>query len=133
LGSVGWHLALQRDYPEALRCCRQALELCRELDYKIAEGHAWHSLGFIHLQVGEPGRAISCYGQARDTYAQVMDRYYESQALTGLGDARLSAGERAQAREAWRQALAILEDLHHSDADGVRAKLDCVAVPGHVP
>jgi hypothetical protein len=29
----------------------------------------------------------------------------------------------AQAREAWQQALAILQDLHHPNAGQVRAKL----------
>jgi hypothetical protein len=33
------------------------------------------------------------------------------------------AGELAQAREAWQQALAILEDLQHPDAGQLRAKL----------
>lgn len=27
LDSVGWHLAIQQDYPEALRCCRQLARL----------------------------------------------------------------------------------------------------------
>jgi hypothetical protein len=35
----------------------------------------------------------------------------------------LAAGELARARDAWQQALAILEDLQHPDADQVRAKL----------
>jgi|GEM_PF-4772242 hypothetical protein len=43
--------------------------------------------------------------------------------LTSLGDTRRTAGEPAQAREAWQQALAILEDLRHPDADRVRAEL----------
>jgi hypothetical protein len=43
--------------------------------------------------------------------------------LTHLGDSRHAAGELAQAREAWQQALAILEDIQHHDAGEVRAKL----------
>ena len=43
--------------------------------------------------------------------------------LVHLGDAYHAAGDLDQARQAWEQALAILEDLHHSDADQVRARL----------
>ena len=45
------------------------------------------------------------------------------EALTRLGDTHHAAGELAQARQAWQQALAILEDLQHPDAGQVRAKL----------
>ena len=50
-------------------------------------------------------------------------RVDEADALTRLGDTRHAADELAQARQAWQQALAILEDLQHRDADQVRAKL----------
>jgi hypothetical protein len=43
--------------------------------------------------------------------------------FTHLGDTHHAAGDPARAREAWRQALAILEDLQRSDAAQVRAKL----------
>jgi hypothetical protein len=52
-----------------------------------------------------------------------MDRYYESKALTGLGNARLDAGDLASARQAWQGALAILEDLGHSDAGQLRVRI----------
>jgi DNA-binding SARP family transcriptional activator/tetratricopeptide (TPR) repeat protein len=123
LDSVGWYLAVQRDYPGALRHCRQSLELCQELGYKNAEGHAWHSLGFIHLQLGQPAQAISCHEQAIDIYRQLMDRYYESKALTGLGNARLDTGNLAGARQAWHDALAILDDLGHADARQLRERI----------
>lgn len=51
------------------------------------------------------------------------DRVHEAQALTHLGDTRQAAGQLPQAREAWQQALAILDDLEHPDAGQVRAKL----------
>ena len=43
--------------------------------------------------------------------------------LVHLGDAYHAAGEPDHARQAWQEALAILEDLNHSDADQVRARL----------
>jgi hypothetical protein len=50
-------------------------------------------------------------------------RSAEADTLTHLGDSRHASGELTQAREAWQQALAILEDIQHPDAAKVRAKL----------
>jgi len=44
-------------------------------------------------------------------------------ALNNLGDACDAAGQPTAARDAWRQALAILDDLHHPDGAHIRAKL----------
>jgi hypothetical protein len=41
-----------------------------------------------------------------------------------VGDIRHAADDLPGAREAWQQALTILDDLGHPDADKVRAKLD---------
>ena len=43
--------------------------------------------------------------------------------LPHLGDTRHAADDPRLAGQAWRQTLAILDDLRHPDADGVRAKL----------
>jgi len=51
-------------------------------------------------------------------------RYYETTMLVHLGDAYHAAGDLDHARQAWQEALAILENLNHSDADQVRARLD---------
>jgi hypothetical protein len=48
------------------------------------------------------------------------DRFDEAVALTHLGGTHYAVGELGQAREAWQQALAILEDLQHPDAGQVR-------------
>ena len=40
-----------------------------------------------------------------------------------LGDAHQAAGDGAAARRAWQQALALLEDLGHLDAEKLRSRL----------
>jgi hypothetical protein len=51
--------------------------------------------------------------------------------LLYLGQARGALGSPSAARQAWRQALAILEELHHPEAADVRSLLDgLAAVPG---
>ena len=42
---------------------------------------------------------------------------------THLGDTYRARGELRDAVGAWRQALGILDDLNHPDAEKVRAKL----------
>jgi predicted negative regulator of RcsB-dependent stress response len=49
--------------------------------------------------------------------------YYQTTWLIHLGDAYHAAGKPAQARHTWQQALDILQELKHSDADQVRARL----------
>jgi predicted negative regulator of RcsB-dependent stress response len=43
--------------------------------------------------------------------------------LTHLGDTWRSSGDHQAARDAWQQALDILDDLGHQDAAEVRASL----------
>jgi hypothetical protein len=51
----------------------------------------------------------------------------EADTLTHLGDALHAGGELVQARDAWQQARHILDELHHPDAEQVRAKLAVAA------
>ena len=84
---------------------------------------AWDSLGYAEHHLGNFAEAVACYQRALSISRESGDRYHEAEALTHLGDTHQAAGELAQAREAWQQALAILDDLQHPDADQVRAKL----------
>jgi hypothetical protein len=53
----------------------------------------------------------------------------EADALTHLGDTRQAAGDTGSARAAWQQALAILDDIGHPEAQAVRDRLQTAAVP----
>jgi hypothetical protein len=46
-------------------------------------------------------------------FSELRDRFDETSTLLNLGDAHLDAGDRAGARDAWREALTILEELEH--------------------
>jgi predicted negative regulator of RcsB-dependent stress response len=54
----------------------------------------------------------------------VSDRSEQAGVLTRLGDAHRALGDRAAAREAWQQALAVLDDLHDPGAAEVESRLD---------
>jgi len=53
-----------------------------------------------------------------------MDPASDADILTLLGDAHYARGDDQAARDAWQQALTILDDLHHPGANAVGAKLD---------
>ena len=49
--------------------------------------------------------------------------YLQAMVLIHLGDACEAAGDRDDGRRAWRQALAMLDDLRHPEAERARARL----------
>src|SRR5262249_37814425 len=81
------------------------------------------SLGYAHHHLGHHTQAIACYQHALRLLRDLGDRYHEATTLTHLGDTHHTAGNPDAARDAWQQALTILDQLDHPHADTVRAKL----------
>jgi DNA-binding SARP family transcriptional activator/tetratricopeptide (TPR) repeat protein len=123
LNAVGWYSALLGDSQDALRYCGQALELHRETGNRFEEATTLDSLGYCCHQAGHHAQAAAYYRQALRAYADAGDRYYRAQTLIHLGETQHASGHRRAGRDAWLQALAILDDLHHPDARPVRARL----------
>ena len=53
----------------------------------------------------------------------LADRFNEADTLSSLGDVYHEAGNVAAARQAWRYALRIFEEIEHPDAEQVRDRL----------
>jgi DNA-binding SARP family transcriptional activator len=123
LNSFGWCHSLLGDHRTALDHCRDALALQREGDDRRGMAYTLDSLGYIHHQLGEYPAAIACYEEAIDLLRAADDRYYQADALHHLGDTHRALDQADAACAAWRRALAILDQLHHPDADTIRAKL----------
>jgi DNA-binding SARP family transcriptional activator/tetratricopeptide (TPR) repeat protein len=123
LNGVGWYYALLGNNQRALSYCGRALELYREVGNRSGEGATLDSLGYCHHQSGHHGQAEAFYQQALGAYADLSDRSCRAHTLIHLAETREATGDQATARSLWRQALAILDELHHHDADAVRAKL----------
>jgi tetratricopeptide (TPR) repeat protein/transcriptional regulator with XRE-family HTH domain len=125
VNNIGWCHSQLGNYREALTWCHQAIALHEELG--DAHGQAamstWDSLGYAYYQLGEYAEAASCLSKAVDLFAEFGDRHGQAEALAHLGDAQLAVGQPEIARGAWTQALAILDDLHHPDAEQLRARL----------
>ncbi|MGO9292315.1 MAG: AfsR/SARP family transcriptional regulator [Streptosporangiaceae bacterium] len=123
LNAAGWLHAVLGDHEQALRCCGQALELFRGLGSTEGVASALDSLGYAHQQAGNYTDATAYYQQSADLHRGSGGRWGLAEALGHLGDVGHAAGNPGQARAAWQEALAILDDLHHPDADRIRAKL----------
>ena len=129
LNNVGWCYGLLSDFEQARAFCQRSLALCAETGHRSLrlEGNVWDSLGYAEQHLGNLTEAAECYQRALGIARETGERSLEAEALTHLGDARHTAGDLARAQEAWRQALVILDDVQHPDADQVRAKLDGMA------
>ena len=126
LNNLGWIHANLGNYTEAVACCRRALELHAEAGDCFGEAATWDSLGYAHHRLAQYAPAITCYEQALALLHEIGDvhyRYHMAGTLTHLGDTFQAAGNPRAARNAWQQALAILDELHHQDGDALRAKL----------
>jgi DNA-binding SARP family transcriptional activator/tetratricopeptide (TPR) repeat protein len=121
LNNIGYCYALADDYRQALIWCEQARDLCHDIGARLGEADAWDSIACAHQRLGRHSRAINCYRRAQRLRSD--NRYECGRTLVRLGDAYLATGNTVAAREAWQQALEILDDLHHADAVRVRAKL----------
>jgi DNA-binding SARP family transcriptional activator/tetratricopeptide (TPR) repeat protein len=123
LNAVGWYHARIGDGANALAYCRQALTVQEELGDLNGQATTLDSLGYAHHLLGRHDEAMDCYRSAIALYRSLGDRYYEADTLVHLGDAHDVVGAVEAARAAWRHALQILEQLQHTEADRVRAKL----------
>jgi tetratricopeptide (TPR) repeat protein/DNA-binding XRE family transcriptional regulator len=123
LNNIGYCHGQLGNYQQARSCCRQALSLWRKTGDRNDEATTLDSLGYAEHHLGHHAQAASCYSRALAIFRELGDRYYQADTLTHLGDTHQIAGLPQQARQAWQQALDILDDLHHPDADQVRARL----------
>jgi tetratricopeptide (TPR) repeat protein len=123
MNAIGWNHALRGDYLSARTSCRRALVLLREAGHRHAEAHTLDSLGYAEHNLGRLAEAVKCYQQSISLFRQLGARVSEAETLARLGDTRRAAGHPDAARDAWLRALEILDDLGHSGADEVRAKL----------
>ncbi len=123
LSALATYHALLGDHHQALTHGEQALALHQKLDYPYGQAAAWDSLGHAHHQLGHHARAITCYRHTLDLVRRLGDRYNEASTLVHLGDLHRITGDPDTAHTTWKQALVILDELDHPQADQVRARL----------
>ncbi|WP_331763015.1 tetratricopeptide repeat protein (plasmid) [Streptomyces sp. NBC_01590] len=127
LNNLGWCLTHLGDHEKALTRCREALRLHRAGGSLLGEAYVWETLGFIHHAMAQYAEAVDSYRQCRDGFRRFGNRYGEADALRSLGESLRAAGDQEAAGDAWRDALVILDELEHPDADVVRGLLRTTA------
>jgi tetratricopeptide (TPR) repeat protein len=115
-------------YEEAIGPCREALALLEELGNRARLAHTWDTVGCAHHHLGRYDEAVDCFRRALEYCRQNGNRRDEADVLTHLGDTRQAAGDTGSARAAWQQALAILDDIGHPEAQAVRDRLQAAAL-----
>jgi DNA-binding SARP family transcriptional activator len=123
LNVFGWVLARAGSFQQAMEFCQQSLAMHRRLGDKHSQPPVLDSMAFAHRGLGHHTEAADCYRRAVRLYAELGFEYPKATTLVNAGDAYHDGGDIPAARDAWKQALAILENLHHRDASEVRARL----------
>jgi tetratricopeptide (TPR) repeat protein len=123
LNALAWTYTHLEEYDEAIEYGRRALPLMEKLGEVEGQAATWDTLALGHHRLGQHDEAVRCYRTACDLFREVGNRYLEGTTLGRLMDALAAAGDLDAARHTGEQAVAILDQLGHSDADGVRERL----------
>lgn len=130
ISAVGWYHVHLGQLHEAADYCREALTIQQGVGDRRGQAATWHNLGDAHRLLGRHSQAIKCYQQCIDLYSNLGDRYYKAIVLNDLGDTYQAMQNPRAARDAWRRALGILQELDHHHADHVRVKLSSATDAG---
>lgn len=104
--------------------CRQAVALEQDAEAQASTvAAALDTMAQVQLQAGDVTDAIASYREAIGRLRRLGDKYGQAYSLLGLGDAHEAEGDDAAAQQAWREGLSILGQMHHPDAERVRARL----------
>jgi tetratricopeptide (TPR) repeat protein/transcriptional regulator with XRE-family HTH domain len=126
LNNLGWyHITLGR-YEQGLAACQEAIGLLRHPDHpqlRFIQAATIDSIGYAHYHLGHHGDAIASYLEALRVSQSVGEVRLQATTLDHLGDAYLAAADLTAARDAWKRALIIFEDLCLPDAGQVSAKI----------
>ncbi|WST81418.1 tetratricopeptide repeat protein [Streptomyces sp. NBC_01136] len=123
LNLIGWYLTVLGEPEQALPYCRRALELSRDSGNLPAEASILDSIGFIYYNTGNYQEALTPYYESLQVRQSLGDYFLQAEIHTHIGDTHLALGDPEAARVSWENGLAILEELQHRDAEGVRARL----------
>jgi tetratricopeptide (TPR) repeat protein/transcriptional regulator with XRE-family HTH domain len=116
------HLILG-NYRPAQAHCDRAYILHRQAGSKLGEALTLRTLSQLAIAAGHIEDAVAILMQAIDACQQAGDRFHLADLHDALGDTYSAVGDLSSARSTWQQALAVLDELHHPQAQNVRVKL----------
>jgi DNA-binding SARP family transcriptional activator/tetratricopeptide (TPR) repeat protein len=123
LEGIGWCHGQQGRYHLSVRYAEKAMILYRQLHDRNGEANCWTRLGESRHRLGQYPQAVNCHHRAIALCQELGNRTDEAEALASLGDSALAAGDPTAARQAWRGALTILDELRLPHATSVHDRL----------
>jgi DNA-binding SARP family transcriptional activator/tetratricopeptide (TPR) repeat protein len=103
---------LQGRYNLALAHEQQALDLYRAIGLRRQEAAALNGVGWCHILLGNPQRALVCCRQALDVLQkEVGDRWASASTWDSMGYAHHHLGQYDDAVDCYRNALDLFDDL----------------------
>ncbi|WP_326585701.1 tetratricopeptide repeat protein [Streptomyces sp. NBC_00481] len=124
---VAWHRANLGAYEQAHGDAQRAVELFEVIDDPDGRAEALGTLGLALRHLGRYGDAVDRYEQAIGLFRADGNLTSVAGSLMYLGDTYEAAGRRSRAREVWREADAILDELGRAEEDMFRSR------PGRPP
>ena len=82
---IGWSLAEQNRYPEALRHSRLAMRLFARASDQHGRAGALNNIGWFHILAGDAEVGIGYCVQARDLFGEIANREGEAIAWDSIG------------------------------------------------
>ncbi|GHE23975.1 AfsR/SARP family transcriptional regulator [Streptomyces capillispiralis] len=125
LNSLAYCRIALSEYDEAVTHCHEALKLMREAKDMCGEADVLDTLGNALQHRGDHAQAAAAYEQSVVLARQYGNAVWDvADTLRRMGEARLSLDDRAAARAAWSQALALIESLVFPGAERMRRRLE---------
>ncbi|WP_158281076.1 BTAD domain-containing putative transcriptional regulator [Promicromonospora sp. AC04] len=108
LNILAWALSHGGELARALPLAEEALALLNDVDNPTTRAVIWDTIGFVHAELGDPGRAIVCYQEAAVRFRAFDMRQDLVKVQRRLAHLLGDVGRWAEARDAWQECL----DLH---------------------
>jgi class 3 adenylate cyclase/tetratricopeptide (TPR) repeat protein len=112
LGNMGWIAGMLGDYQKARTYTERNLLIAREIDNRYLETMSLINLSSHAGALGDFAAAVECAEQALERARSSGDRNAEAWAWTYLGHGLFDSGRADEARQAYRDGLAVREELN---------------------
>jgi tetratricopeptide (TPR) repeat protein len=110
---------------EAIVQAEAAVRLFRSTGHPPhGEGRALQAAAGAHARLGHTAEAVGYYRAAAKIFAEVGDQWQLGSTLRSLGALLRDSGQPAAARDAWQEAIELLNRLDPPAAAGLRSEID---------
>jgi tetratricopeptide (TPR) repeat protein len=112
-------------YREAVERAEESVALFRSTDHPPhGEARSLQAAAAAHAHLGNTAEAIDYYRTAARLFTEVGDQWLLSATLRALGVLLRDSGQPAAARDAWLEAIELLNRLDPPAAVGLRSELE---------